>query len=104
MSATTKKRFKFKKPKKGAIKEAIGKLSQGLMMPIAVLPVAGLLLGVGAAIFNNSAGNQAAQVFGAFLRNAGDFVFGNLALLFAIAIAVAFTNGAGVAGLAATVG
>lgn len=93
----------FKKPRKGVVKEFIGKLSQGLMMPIAVLPIAGLLLGIGAAIATNSGGNVALNVFGLFLKNAGDFVFGNLSVLFAIAIAIAFTRDAGVAGLSALI-
>ncbi|WP_027124004.1 PTS transporter subunit IIABC [Mycoplasmoides pirum] len=98
-----KKRFKFKKPKKGAGKEFIGKLSQGLMMPIAVLPIAGLLLGIGAAIATNAGTNEALKVFGLFMKNAGDFVFGNLSVLFAVAIAIAFTKDAGVAALSALI-
>ncbi|WP_052663887.1 PTS transporter subunit IIABC [Mycoplasmoides alvi] len=99
LSSKLKKRFSFKKPKKGATKEFIGKLSQGLMMPIAVLPIAGLLLGIGAAIVTNAGTNEALKIFGLFLKNAGDFVFGNLSVLFAVAIAIAFTRDAGVAGL-----
>lgn len=93
----------FKKPKKGAFQELIGKLSNGIMMPIAVLPIAGLLLGIGAAIQNNIPTNspQALLAFAAFLKNAGDFVFGNLAVLFAVAIAIAFTRDSGVAALSA---
>ena len=95
----------FKKPKKGAFQELIGKLSNGIMMPIAVLPIAGLLLGIGAAIQNNIPTNspQALLAFAAFLKNAGDFVFGNLAVLFAVAIAIAFTRDSGVAALSTLV-
>lgn len=94
--------FRFKKPKKGAFREVVGKLSHGLMMPIAVLPIAGLLLGIGAAIVNNTT-NEGVKIFGSFLKNSGDFVFGNLPVLFAVAIAIAFTRDAGVAGLAAVI-
>jgi PTS system glucose-specific IIC component len=44
---------KQKKPK-GRIKDAIALLSRGLMLPIAMLPIAGLFLGIGAAIVTNA--------------------------------------------------
>jgi PTS system glucose-specific IIC component len=37
---------------KGSVKEIIAKLSRGLMLPIAMLPIAGLFLGIGATIVN----------------------------------------------------
>ncbi|RKD21644.1 PTS sugar transporter [Caminicella sporogenes] len=65
------------------------------MLPVAVLPAAGLLLRLGAPdVFNIP-----------FIMKAGDAIFSNLALLFAIGVAVglAFDN-AGAAGLAGAVG
>lgn len=107
--------FKKLKPKKGGGREFLGKLSNGLMVPIAVLPIAGLLLGIGSAILNavpnslQSRGDLTVEGwytlygFAQFITNAGNFVFSNLAALFAIAIAIAFTRDAGVAGFAAFV-
>lgn len=97
-------RKKKKKRNKGRGREIISKLSQGLMMPIAVLPLAGLLLGIGSAIRDQVASNNhALYAFALFIVNAGNFVFGNLAILFAVAIAIAFTRDAGVAALATVV-
>lgn len=95
---TTKQKRRYR----GKIQEVISKLSQGLMMPIAVLPLAGLLLGIGSAIPDT---NQPLGliIFRAFIVNSGQFVFSNLAILFAVAIAIAFTRDAGVAALAAVV-
>jgi PTS system glucose-specific IIC component len=39
---------------KGAAKELMAKLSRGLMLPIAMLPIAGLFLGIGSAIVSNT--------------------------------------------------
>ncbi len=92
--------------KKGRTREFIAKLSKGLMLPIAMLPVAGLFLGIGATIATE-AGNAnllALQTFGNFMKQAGDVIFGALPVLFAVAIAIAFTNDAGPAGLAALIG
>jgi len=71
------------------------KLGRSLMLPIAVLPVAGLLLRLG----------QPDLLDIAFIANAGDAIFANLALIFAIGLAVGFANDSnGAAGLAGVVG
>ncbi|MGL4343433.1 MAG: glucose PTS transporter subunit IIA [Metamycoplasmataceae bacterium] len=88
----------------GVAKEFIAKLSKGLMLPIAMLPIAGLFLGIGAAIVTNSNGNASLEMFGNFLKMPGDVIFGALPVLFAIAIAIAFTKDAGAAALSAFVG
>lgn len=87
----------------GNSREFIGKLSRGLMLPISLLPVAGLFLGIGAAIVNGSNGNEGLELFGKFLQLPGDAIFGALPVLFAIAIAITFTRDAGTAGLSALV-
>lgn len=71
------------------------KLGKALMTPVAVLPAAALLLRLGAPdVFNLK-----------WMFAAGDAIFGNLALLFAIGIAIGFAEeNNGVAGLAAAVG
>ena len=73
---------------------AIQKLGRSLMLPIAVLPVAGLLLRLG----------QPDLLDLPFVAAAGDAVFANLGLLFALGVAVGFARGNnGAAGLAAVV-
>ena len=84
---------------KGGAREFIAKLSKGLMLPITMLPIAGLFLGIGSAIVNNAGGNVALQTFGKVLQLPGQVVFDNLAVLFCIAVAISFTNESGVAGL-----
>ena len=88
----------------GGIKEFIAKLSRGLMLPIAMLPIAGLFLGIGSAIINNANGNEALSIFGKVLQIPGNAVFANLPILFCVAIAITFTGDAGTAGLSAVIG
>ena len=75
------------------------KIGKSLMLPVAVLPVAGLLLGVGAADFH-----WLPPLASALMKASGDVVFGNLALIFAIGVAVGFTDNDGVAAISAAVG
>jgi N-acetylglucosamine PTS system EIICBA or EIICB component len=79
------------------------RIGRSLMMPIAVLPAAALLLRLGV-YFQEvswlSWGNDIWQV----MQAGGDAVFINLPLIFAIGVAIGFTEGAGAAGLAAGVG
>lgn len=76
------------------------KVGKSLMLPVAVLPVAGLLLGLGATDFH---GYVPLTVL-ALMKNAGDVIFGNLPLIFAIGVALGFTENDGVSGIAATIG
>ncbi len=73
----------------------VQKLGRALMLPVAVLPAAALLLRLGAGDVLDIP----------FIMKAGGAVFDNLALLFAIGVAIglAFDNG-GAAGLAGAVG
>jgi PTS system glucose-specific IIC component len=75
------------------------KVGKSLMLPVSVLPVAGILLGVGAANFS-----WLPAIVSHIMEQAGGAVFGNMALIFAIGVALGFTNNDGVAALAATVG
>lgn len=75
------------------------KVGKSLMLPVAVLPVAGLLLGLGAANFG-----WMPAIVSHLMRSAGDVVFGNMALIFAIAVAAGFTDNDAVSGVAATIG
>ncbi len=74
--------------------EFLQPLGRALMLPIAVLPVAGLLLRLGQPDLLNIA----------FVAAAGDAIFSNLGLLFAIGVAVGFAQeNNGAAGLAGVV-
>jgi PTS system D-glucosamine-specific IIC component len=86
------------------------RVGKALMLPVAFLPAAGILLGFGNAMQNPNLTSKLA-----FLKNdaiikiaklieaAGDIIFGNLALLFAVGVAIGLA-GDGAAGLAAIVG
>jgi len=76
------------------------KVGKALMLPVAVLPVAGLLLGLGATDFH---GYVPAIVL-ALMKNSGDVICANLPLIFSIVIAPATTENDGVSGIAATIG
>jgi len=78
---------------------SLQKIGKALMLPVAVLPVAGLLLGIGSAKFG-----FIDPTISTLMAKAGDSIFGNLALIFAIGVALGFTNNDGVAALAGTVG
>jgi PTS system glucose-specific IIC component len=75
------------------------KIGKCMMLPVSVLPVAGILLGVGSANFSWLPG-VVSQVMAA----SGSAIFGNLPLLFAIGVAIGLTENDGVAALAGTVG
>jgi glucose PTS system EIICB or EIICBA component len=76
------------------------KIGKSLMLPVSVLPVAGILLGVGSAAFAKEMAPTVANV----MAQAGGAVFGNLPLIFAIGVALGLTGNDGVASLAAVVG
>ncbi|KMM80520.1 N-acetylglucosamine-specific PTS transporter subunit IIBC [Pseudomonas deceptionensis] len=75
--------------------EGLQRLGRALMLPIAILPIAGLLLRLGDADLLNIA----------IIHDAGNTIFANLALIFAIGIAVGFArDNNGTAGLAGAIG
>lgn len=73
---------------------AMQNIGRALMLPIAVLPAAALLLRLG----------QDDLLGIPWMAGAGQAIFDNLAILFALGIAIGLTGGAGAAGLAAIVG
>ena len=77
------------------------KLGKSLMLPVAALPVAGILMGIGYWI--DPAGWGANSVIAAFLLKAGGAIIDNMAILFAIGVAVGMSDdndgAAGLAGL-----
>jgi PTS system glucose-specific IIC component len=80
------------------------KIGKALMLPVAVLPVAGILLGVGSSIAG--AENLAPWLIkvGEVMAASGGAVFTILPLIFAIGVVLGFTDNDGVAAMAATVG
>ncbi|MBC2582854.1 glucose-specific PTS transporter subunit IIBC [Clostridium sp. DJ247] len=95
-------------------KKSFGVLQQigkALMLPVALLPAAGLLLAFGNTFHQPQFLNTFPvlnahwfQVLATIMEQAGGIIFGNLSLLFAVGVAVGLAGGEGVAGLAAIVG
>ncbi len=86
-------------------------VGQSLMLPVALLPAAGILLALGNA-FQNPALVQYLPFLDAhwfqslahYMEQAGGIVFANLPILFCVGVAVGLSGGEGVAALAALVG
>ncbi len=93
----------FQKDKKAKFMASLSKLSKAFMLPIALLPIAGLFLGVGTTIIGQSMEKSTLWWFGHILQLTGNIPFQNLPALFAISVAIAFTKDAGVAGLTAII-
>ncbi|MBV5275749.1 MAG: PTS transporter subunit EIIC [Lamprocystis purpurea] len=79
------------------------KIGKALMLPVSVLPVAGILLGVGASIAREAETPWIAEI-GRIMSASGDAIFMILPLIFAIGVVLGFTKNDGVAAMAATVG
>ncbi len=75
------------------------KIGKALMLPVSVLPIAGILLGVGASNFT-----IIPEIISKIMEASGGAIFGNLSILFAIGVALGLTENDGVAGLASIVG
>lgn len=87
------------------------KVGKALMLPVAILPAAGILLAFGNALQNPTLldlapflNNGGVEMVASVMENAGNVIFTNLALLFAVGVAIGLAGGDGVAGLAAIVG
>lgn len=87
------------------------RVGKALMLPVALLPAAGLLLGIGNMLISPeflnlvpALDNSVIHAVATVMMNAGQIVFTNLALLFAVGVAVGLSGGEGVAGLAAIIG
>lgn len=87
------------------------KVGKSLMLPVAILPAAGILLGVGNALVNENVigympflANGMFPIIAAIMEGCGQIIFDNLPLIFAVGVAVGLTDGEGVAGIAAIVG
>ena len=82
-----------------AVFALLQKTGKSLMLPVSVLPVAGLLLGLGSAHFT-----WLPPALSDVMAQSGGAIFGNLPLIFAIGVALGVTQNDGVAALAAVVG
>jgi len=87
------------------------KIGKALMLPVAILPAAGLLLAFGNALQNPVLTNIApfleagwVESIASIMEESGDIIFGNLPILFAVGVALGLAGGEGVAALAALVG
>lgn len=89
----------MKEKKSGQVFAAAQQIGKSLFLPIAVLPFAGILLGIGSTFTNETtiatyglSGilHQGTALYGfmLMLANAGNAIFGNLALVFALAVAM----------------
>lgn len=74
------------------------KLGQALMVPVSVLPAAGLVVALGRILMKYDGFTLA---LGKILYSSGLAVFEQLPVIFAVGVAIGFAGGAGVAGLAA---
>ncbi|MEK3660643.1 N-acetylglucosamine-specific PTS transporter subunit IIBC [Paenibacillus sp. FSL F4-0236] len=84
------------------------KLGKSLMLPVATLPAAGILQGIGLLDFEkdlhlgSAVGGFLNQYFVPFLNAGAGAIFGNLALIFAVGVAIGFAKDA-VAALSAVI-
>lgn len=77
------------------------KMGRSLMLPVACMPAAGILLGIGG---NTEVAKFLPETVAQIMTEAGLGVFANMALLFAIGVALGFSKNDGVAALAAALG
>jgi glucose PTS system EIICBA or EIICB component len=96
------------------MKKAFGtlqKVGKALMLPVAILPAAGILLALGNALQNPALTDKVPALkadwiilIAKVMEQSGGIVFANLSLLFAVGVAIGLAGGDGVAGLAAIIG
>src|SRR5688572_10541672 len=84
---------------------ALQKLGQSLMMPVSVLPAAGLIVALGRYLMDpDKSASTWTHHLGQVLYTGGLAIFEQLPLVFAVGVAIGFSAGAGVAALSAVVG
>lgn len=100
--------------------QQLQRIGKAIMLPIAALPIAGILLGIGGALLGISGLSDPPAVYQplisfvnipvvtailTIMKNVGDIIFGNLPLLFAVGVAVGLAKkDKGTAGLASIFG
>lgn len=87
------------------------RIGKSLMLPVALLPAAGILMGLGnfmqsTDIVSNIPfiGIEKIQMIANIMASSGEIIFNNLALIFAVGVAIGMSKGEGVSALAAIVG
>lgn len=87
------------------------RIGKALMLPVAILPAAGLLLAIGTAIQGEALQhylpfiqNGGVQNIAKLMTAAGSIIFENLPMIFALGVAIGLAGGDGVAAIAAFVG
>ncbi|CAM3977623.1 PTS transporter subunit EIIC [Alkalicoccus chagannorensis] len=89
---------------------SLQKFGKSLMVPVALLPAAGILLGIGAALTGPLADYIAFlqtdffQAVGSSMSTIGLSIFDNLPIIFALGVAIGLSGGSGIAALAALLG
>ena len=75
--------------------KVLQKIGKAFMLPIAILPAAGLLLGIGGALSNPTTvatypvlNNSLLQAIFTVMSSAGEVVFANLALLLCVGLCI----------------
>src|SRR5690625_5186386 len=92
--------------------ERAQRFGKSFMLPIAILPAAGLLLGIGGALSNPNTvsvypilDQSWLQAIFTIMSSAGDIVFANLPVIFALGVAIGLAKSdKGIARLAALIG
>lgn len=79
---------------KGKTFAVLQRIGKSLMLPVSVLPAAGILLRIGQPDLLNIP----------YIAEAGNAIFSNLPMIFAVGVAIGFSGGEAVAALAAVVG
>ena len=87
------------------------RIGKALMLPVAILPAAGLLLAIGTAFQGEALQhylpfikNGVIQNIASMMTGAGGIIFDNLPIIFALGVAIGLAGGDGVAAIAAFVG
>lgn len=87
------------------------RIGKALMLPVAILPAAGILLALGNAMHNAQLvaiapwlEHEVFVIISSIMESSGQIIFDNLPLLFAVGTALGLAGGDGVAALAALVG
>ena len=85
-------------------------IGKALMLPVSILPVAGILLGIGGAILSGvdrgaiNIDSEILLLIFQVMKGSGEPIFANLPIIFAVGVALGFTKNDGVSSLAAIVG
>lgn len=86
------------------------KIGKSVMLPVSILPVAGILLGVGGALLSGmqrgaiQIDSTVLKTLFEIMKNSGEPIFANLPLIFAVGVSIGLTNNDGTSAIAGIVG